>query len=144
MDSKRRTLCDPSLARTSSAPKLLRSFPPQLIVPTGKHLRPYVAFGKANIELSCSAESPTAEPSDRSAAGPNRDITHFMRPKFGQNKFRARINQVFSQSIDCPMGGASIFKCNFGKANIELSCAAESPTRSEPQRPTSTRTRDAL
>ena len=32
---------------------------------------------KSNIELSCPAESPTAEPSDRSDAGPNRAITHF-------------------------------------------------------------------
>ena len=32
---------------------------------------------KSNIELSCPAESPTAEPSDRSAAGPNSAITHF-------------------------------------------------------------------
>jgi len=32
-------------------------FSPQLIVPTGKHFRPNVAFGKANIELSCAAET---------------------------------------------------------------------------------------
>ena len=39
-----------------------------------------------------------------------------------KTKFRAGVNQVLSQSIDYPMGEASIFKCNFGKANIELSC----------------------